>query len=78
MTTNKVVIKDTITGKYYCVPMTDVNTNGELAPGNNDFPFWSNVQEAYNFLTKLQAENELKMNDLTEDGTRNPVVELIN
>lgn len=78
MTTKKILIKDTLTNTYYCVPMTDTDSNGNLTVGSNDFPFWSaDVQEANNFSSELMAQHELNMNDLTESGTRNPIVEVI-
>ena len=76
----KTVIIDTLTYEYYCVPMTEFNDDGEPTAGPNDFPFWSsNEDDAFDFGhssfdAKLLANNEMKFNDLTCDGTRNPEI----
>lgn len=83
-TTTKIVIKDQLTDEYYCVPKTDKNSAGEPTPGPNNFPYWStDVNEAVNFQLdwidgKKGAENEMELNDLTCDGTREPTIITIN
>lgn len=78
MTTQKIVIKDTLTNEFYCVPMTEKDYYGNPTTGDNDFPYWSEDRgEAHAFLSELLANHEMKMNDLTEDGSRNPVVTAI-
>lgn len=79
-TTHKTLIIDTLTQEYYCVPMAEIDRDGDPTAGPNDFPYWSvDVDEAYNFgggylNGKLAAENEMKFNDLTCDGTRSPEI----
>jgi len=74
-TTTKIVIKDSLTNEYYCVPMTANDYYGNPTTGDNDFPYWSdNINEAYDFDSELSANNEMQMNDLTNDGTRTPVI----
>jgi hypothetical protein len=76
----KTLIIDILTQEYYCVPMTETDRNGNLTTGPNDFPYWStDISEAHNFgggylNGKLSAENEMKFNDLTCDGTRTPQI----
>lgn len=73
MKTIKVVIKDSKTNEYYCVPMTAIHSSGEPMAGDNDFPYWSlDEVEAYDFKDELSASNEFKFNDLTCDGERVP------
>lgn len=80
-TTSKIVIKDILTNEYYCVACSAnpkgyiTSANDEGNPGDNDFPYWSdNINEAYDFDFELSANNEMQMNDLTNDGTRKPVI----
>lgn len=74
-TTSKIVIKDSLTNEYYCVPMTAKDYYGNPTTGDNDFPYWSDdVTEACEFSSELLANHEMSMNDLTCDGTRNPVI----
>lgn len=71
----KTLIQDQMTGAYYCVPMTDKDAQGNPTTGPNDFPYWSkNIMEAYVFDWQYLAENEMNMNDLTEDGKKRPMV----
>ena len=75
MTTTKTLIQDKLTGEFYCVEQTELMADGSLTAGTNDFPFWSlDVNEAYDFGSALLAKNDFKFNDLTCDGTREPVV----
>lgn len=81
MTTSKIFIQDSLTSEYYCVECSNnpkgyiTSSNDEGNPGDNDFPYWSDdINEAYNFGSELFANNEMNMNDLTCDGTRNPVI----
>ena len=79
--TTKVLIQDELTGQYYGVQCEE-NPKGYLtsdadegSPGPHDFPFWTDdIEEAYNFGSELSAINEMKYNDLTEDGTRKPII----
>lgn len=71
----QVFIQDKLTGEFYCVEMSEVNADGELTAGANDFPYWStNKDEACNFRNELLAQHEMEMNDLTDDGARQPVI----
>ena len=75
MATSKIVIKDNLTNEFYCVPMTEKDYLGNPITSDNDFPYWSDdVNDAYEFISELLATHEMNMNDLTEDGTRSPVV----
>ena len=80
-TTSKIVIKDSLANEYYCVECSAnpkgyiTSANDEGNPGYNDFPYWSdNINEAYDFDSELLANHEMQMNDLTNDGTRTPVI----
>lgn len=71
----KIVIKDSLINEFYCVPMTYKNEFGEPTTGDFDFPYWSaDVENAWIFISERLANYEIEMNDLTEDGTRNPIV----
>lgn len=74
--TMKTIIKDTLTNEYYCVPMSETDPiTGEAIAGYNDFPFWSeNKEDAYVFGSIILAQNEININDLTQDGQRVPVI----
>lgn len=66
-----IFIKDAKTNQFYCVQGAD-KPNG---PEENDFPYWSDdIKEAYNFETRLAAENEFKFNDVSEGGQRSPEI----
>lgn len=74
----KTYIKDSLTNQFYCVEQTEM-VNGELTAGPNDFPFWSeDISKACDFGSELLARHEMQMNDLTCDGTRNPVILPVN
>jgi len=81
----KVFIKDELTQQYYGV-QCESNPKGYLtsdadegSPGPYDFSFWTaDIEEAYNFGSELSATNEMKGCDLTEDGTRKPVIVEVN
>lgn len=78
MTTSKIVIKDNLTNEFYCVPTTSYDRHGNLTTGDNDFPYWSeDPSEACEFVSELLAKHEMNMNDLTCDGTRNPIIVMI-
>lgn len=75
MSTYKIVIKDELTNQYYCVPMTAKDYSGEPTTGDNDFPYWSeNINEAVEFSSYRLAQHEMNLNDLTESGTRKPII----
>lgn len=77
----KTLIRDKKTGEYYAVACSK-NENGYLSspfdeetPGENDFPYWTDdVCEAYDFTSEIFAKSEMGMNDLTQDGTREPEI----
>lgn len=81
----KVFIKDELTQQYYGVKC-ESNPKGYLtsdadegSPGPYDFSFWTDdIEEAYDFGSELSAINEMKGCDLTEDGTRKPVIVEVN
>lgn len=69
------LIKDTRTNQFYCVEMTETDENGQLTPGPNDFPYWSDdIDNAYDLPSILFAKHEMRFNDLTCDGERNPII----
>lgn len=77
----KTLIQDKNTNEYYAVACSS-NPKGYLnsakdegSPSDNDFPFWtSDIDEAYDFGSEMSANNEMNGNDLTVDGTREPVI----
>lgn len=69
------IIKDTLTNQFYCIEMTEIGRDGQLTCGPNDFPFWSDdITEACEFPSILYAQHEMRHNDLTCDGERNPII----
>ena len=76
MTNSKIVIKDSFTNEFYCVKMTAKNYYGEPTTGDNDFPFWSfDINKAIVFSSENLAKHEMDLNDLTDEGKRNPIIE---
>lgn len=77
----KTLIIDTLTNEFYAVACSSnpkgylSSANDEGNPGENDFPYWTTDEnEAFDFGSELSAKNEMDMNDLTNDGTRKPMI----
>lgn len=80
----KTLIRDKKTGEYYAVACSK-NENGYLSSpfdeettDENDFPYWTDdIREAYDFTSAIIAKSEMSMNDLTQDGTREPEIIIV-
>ena len=69
MNAARVLIQDSISNEYYAVPNYNVESE------ENGFPYWTNdIEDAADFKSELFAKHEMNMLDLTDCGTRNPII----